>query len=118
MKFRNVFQVNHLLKYGRIEGNDNKLIAVVYLFEKLFEVEGYALFVKDAERLSNDNRRHEENALPFFTPFEYLYSLRAHFRAVRKPPEKCMSIGNKVHGTFKCRFRYRGTFLRKRCPHR
>lgn len=84
----------------KIKGNEHEVSAVVYLFEEFFEVEGDALFVKDAEGLGHDYRRNENNAFSLFAFLEDFGGLAAYFGTVGEPPDEGMCIRYEIHRQF------------------
>jgi len=113
VKFRNVLQVDHFLKNGKVQGNDEIIFTFGDLREQFPEIKSNPLFVKNTQCLGDDDGRDKEDVLPLFTFLEYLGSLRSQFWVVGKPPQECMRVDYIVHGCLYPGFAIKGAFRKR-----
>jgi hypothetical protein len=54
VKFRNIFEINHLLKDGNVQGDDNIVFTPGDFPKQLLEIKGNPLLVKNTQGFGNN----------------------------------------------------------------
>ena len=85
---------------GESRGMIAKFSLSCIFLNKFLKIKWDPFFVGNAQSLGNGNRRNKYNRFTMFTFCKDFRCLCANPRAVGEPPDKRVSVGDKVHGGY------------------